>query len=380
MNALLGPAALAALERPTGSAAGLPRGAFTDTAFLDAEFERLFAATWIYAGAASAIPDPGDALPTTVGAAPVMLVRGRDGAVRGFHNICRHRAAIVVPEPCRRRSSLVCPYHGWTYGLDGSLMRTPHIGGMGTHACEGIEPSTLGLKPVRCETWGGLVFANLSGDAPPLADYLRPLIERWGVYDLARFRHAGTIEYTLDCNWKLAIENYLESYHLPWVHPALNSYSRLDDHYMFEAGEVAYGQGTTIYAPNLKCGLAFPELSGLDERARAAAEYPLIFPNLMVGLHRDHLFLINTIPLAPDRTLERFELFFVDDAASDGALAPAREETRERWNSVFLEDVAIVESMQRGRRSPAMDGGRFSAVQDTLVHLFERMVGRRMAA
>ena len=380
MSTILTPDALRALERPTGYAVGLPRQAFTSQAFLDDELARVFAPTWIYAGAASAIPEPGDTLPAMIGNAPVVLVRGRDGAVRAFHNICRHRAALVVTEPGTKRTSLVCPYHGWTYDLDGGLLRTPHIGGTGKHTCEGIDRGNLGLKPVRCNSWGGLLFVNLSGEAPPLADHLRPLADRWSAYDVSRFRYAGSIDYTLACNWKLAVENYLESYHLPWVHPSLNSYSRLDDHYMFEAGTVAYGQVTTVYAPNLACGLTLPSLDGLDAATRARAEYPVIFPSLLVGLQCDHFYVINVVPLAPDRTFERFDLFYVDGVGSDDRLAPARVETRDRWNAVFVEDVGIVESAQRGRGSPAMDGGRFSAHQDALVHLFEKSVARLVAA
>jgi choline monooxygenase len=233
------------------------------------------------------------------------------------------------------------------------------------------------LRPVRIESWAGLLFVNLAGDAPSLASWLKPLTERWGAYDFSQLRHGGARSYELNTNWKHAVENYLESYHLPWVHPGLNSYSRMSDHYCFLAGTDAGGQGTEVYAPGNKDGQALPVMA-LPEDQVKRGEYPVLFPNLLTGVQSDHFFLIEVIPVSPELTRERFEIFFFGDAAMDDSHRAIRKQTIERWNDVFVEDIDVVGRLQQGHASPAATGGRFSPVQDQVVHHFQRWVVERM--
>jgi choline monooxygenase len=381
---LLTRSAIEAVQRPTAQATGLPSIAYTSPEFLKQEQDLLFASGWIYAGRAAELAKPGEGRPVEIAGKPLILLRNRAGEIKAFHNVCSHRNALLARAPFSGRPTITCPYHSWTYDLDGRLIRTPHIGGQDVHQCAGIEPQDLGLRPVRIESWAGLLFVNLTGDAPPLAIWLKPLTDRWSAFDFTQLHHGGGRSYELRTNWKHAVENYLESYHLPWVHPSLNSYSRMSDHYCFIAGPDAGGQGTDVYAPGSKDGQALPAMALPDDQA-SRAEYPVLYPNLLTGVQADHFFLIEVVPVSPEVTRERFEIFFFTEAAMDDSHRAIREQTIERWNDVFVEDIDVVERLQQGHASPAATGGRFSAVQDQVVHHFQcwvldRMLGREALA
>jgi len=376
--------AIEAVQRPIAQAMGLPSIAYTSPQFLKQEQDLLFAPGWIYAGRADELRRPGDGRPVEIAGRPLILLRNRSGEIKAFHNVCSHRNALLSREPFGGRPTITCPYHSWTYDLDGRLIRTPHIGGQDVHQCDGIDRAELGLRPVRIESWAGLLFVNLTGDAPALASWLKPLTDRWQAYDFSLLRHGGGRSYELNTNWKHAVENYLESYHLPWVHPGLNSYSRMSDHYCFLAGHEAGGQGTEVYAPGSKDGYSLPAMT-LPEDQVKRGEYPVLYPNLLTGVQSDHFFLIDVIPVSPTLTRERFDIFFFGDESMDEAHRPIREQTVERWNDVFVEDIDVVERLQQGHASPAATGGRFSPVQDQVVHHFhcwilKRMLGREAHA
>ncbi len=201
---ILGSEALARLEDPVETAAALPNAAYTSAEFLELEYARLFARTWMLAGFSHEIPNPGDVRPTSVAGQPIILVRGRGGEINAFHNVCRHRGSRLVAEPCQGRKTLVCPYHAWTYGLDGRLVNRPHFYGPGAHEVveagdnEGIE---WGLKPIRSALWRDLIFADLSGKAPSLDEHLRPMTERMAGYRLDALRYAGKVSFEIEAYW-----------------------------------------------------------------------------------------------------------------------------------------------------------------------------------
>ena len=366
------------VSRPVETARGLPNPCYTDPAFFRHEQERLFARHWTAVAVGAEIPDPGDVKPVTVAGQPVILVRGRDGAVRGFHNVCSHRGMTLVTEPCRGQQVLRCPYHSWAYALDGTLKATPFVGGPGQNSHPDFGKADKGLKPVRVGLFWDIVFVDLSGAAPALDEWMRPVAERWHYYDAGRMRHGAPEDsvgrFTLQANWKLAMENFCESYHLPWIHPGLNSYSRLEDHYHI-FGPAFAGQGSRKYAPLVSGNGAFPQLEGLPPEAVSGAEYLAVFPNLWLGAQCDHFYVVILEALAPDRVVETMHLYYVgEEAARSAAFAPLREQNKRLWSQVFLEDVGVVEGMQRGRASPAFDGGCFSPVMDTPTLHFHRLV------
>jgi len=378
---------LARVLTDTARANGLPNAVYTDPAWLAAERERIFAPTWSAVAFASDVPEPGDVRPIEFLGLPLILLRDRDGSIRVHHNVCSHRGRQLVDAPCKVQAGLRCPYHAWHYGLDGTLKGTPHIGGMNVHQCEGFDKSAHGLASVPAAVWCDVVFINLSGTAEPFERFIQPVMDRWRAFwgdtGPQQLRPAGTdgcMELEVQANWKLAVENYCESYHLPWVHPALNSYSRLEDHYIVldEDGEHYAGQGTRVYNLAEVAGISLPRLPAWPEARQREAEYLSLYPNLLLGLQADHFFAIMLEPLAAGRTREHVRLLFVGEAAIDDRHSVARESTLQAWRTVFEEDVSMVEGMQRGRASPAYGGGVFSPVQDIPTHHFHQWAARRL--
>ena len=211
---------------------GLPGSAYTSEEMLRLEFERIFARCWTFAGFAHEIPNTGDALPVRVAGQPVLLLRAASGTVDAFHNVCRHRGHPLVREPCQGLERLVCPYHAWTYGLDGKLQRTPHFSGYGERA-DPFVTERFGLRRVRCETWHDWIFVDLGGEAPRLESHLAPIVERITEMDLGRLQVLVKLDLgTVRANWKLLIENFIEPYHVPVVHAVSAGGQPLRDHYM----------------------------------------------------------------------------------------------------------------------------------------------------
>lgn len=363
-------------------ARGLPNLCYTDPDYHRLEAKRLFARDWMCVGVGADIPKRGSARAVEAAGQPILLVRGKDGEIRAFHNVCRHRGAMLVEE---RHSGpvIVCPYHSWSYGLDGALIRTPVVGGPGVHTCPSVDRSALGLMPVRVGMWLDFIFVNLSGDAPPLDQVVAPLAGQWRDYATDRLVHGASWELELQANWKLAIENYLECYHLPSVHPTLNSYSPLDRHALEFFGDRFFGPVTQVYRAELAPELTLPTFPGLPEARWLKGEYPVAFPNLMLGMQRDQFFGIIIDPLAIDRTRERVHLYFVDDGAtrSEGELArieAAKTAMVADWKSVFEEDIDVVQRMQRGRASSQFDGGKLTAVHDRCTKAFMQLVAKSL--
>ena len=179
----------------------------------------------------------------------------------------------------------------------------------------------------------------------------------------------------MNCNWKLAVENYCESYHLPWVHPDLNIYSRLEDHYHIENAGKYSGQGTWVYRQLEGAeGAKFPEFAALSDTWDTAAEYITVYPNVLMGVHRDHTFAIILVPQGPEKTVEKIHLYYAQPA-TDTAL---RARNTDQWKRVFEEDIFVVEGMQRGRHAPYFDGGRFSPAMDGPTHMFHDWVAAQM--
>lgn len=358
------------VRQPVAAARGLPNAHYTDRATFDTECTALLERQWAGLAVASDVPTPGDAVPVEFCGQPLLLIRSRGGAVRVFLNVCRHRGMILVNSPRRIEGAIRCPYHSWCYATDGRLVTTPHVGGPGQNTHDGIDRATLGLIEVRSHIWRDVVFVNLSGTAPAFADANADLIARWAEFDKPLV-HGGTdSRFTLNvqCNWKLAVENYCESYHLPWVHPGLNAISRLEDHYNIEAPGAYSGQGTEVYQRmhNDAGTPAFPDFAGLSPAWDTGAEYIALYPNVLFGTHRDHAFAILLHPEGPGRTREEVHLYY-----PTGDTDPEmRTRNAAQWKTVFNEDIFVVEGMQNGRRARGFDGGKFSPVMDGPTHCF----------
>ena len=358
---------------------GLPNAHYIDPVVHDEEKRALMFAQWAGLAVGADVPEPGDAVPIDFMGMPLLLLRDKDGDVRVYQNICRHRGMILVEEPRKIEGAIRCPYHSWCYSTEGRLVATPHVGGPGQNAHDAVSKSELGLIEVRSHIWRDVVWINVSGDAPAFEDANARLIERWAEFDKPLYHGGPESSFRLDvnCNWKLAVENYCESYHLPWVHPGLNSYSRLEDHYHIQEPGLYSGQGTLVYRQlKTEDGRVFPDFEGLSEKWDTAAEYIAAFPNVLLGVHRDHAFAIILRPEAQNRTSEHIHLFY----SAPDTDADLRARNAEQWKVVFEEDVFVVEGMQRGRAAPGFDGGHFSPAMDGPTHLFHDWVAQRLMA
>jgi choline monooxygenase len=372
---------LASLKFVTELTGGLWADAYTNPDFLELERQTLFTNHWVCVGLASDVANPGDMRPVDVAGMPVVLVRDRQGTLRAFHNICSHRGLELVDKPCNSKGTIRCPYHSWAYGLDGILKSTPHFGGYYKDSYDGFDRSEKGLREIRCEQWLDIVFVNLSGDAPPLDEAMKPVDERWADYDLSLLRRGREAAIECNANWKLAVENFSESYHLAWVHPALNGCSRMEDHFWFDMGDSLVGQGSLKYYSGEVEGRRLPTFPNVETTQRETiAEYITVFPNLMLGVHPDYFLVFMVNPLSVDRTLERMIFYFVGDEAMTEENSALRDIPPDLWIETNDEDIAVIERMQKGRRSPAFDGGCFSPALETTVKQFQNLVFRAINA
>ncbi|RMD46907.1 MAG: aromatic ring-hydroxylating dioxygenase subunit alpha, partial [Alphaproteobacteria bacterium] len=361
-----------------------PNAHYVDPEVHRIEIERLIFDQWAGVAVGADVPEPGDAMPVTFCGVPLLVVRDREGRVRVFQNTCRHRGMILVSEKRNLRGTIVCPYHAWCYNLDGSLRATPHAGGPGRNTDPSLDRATLGLVEFPSALWRDVVFVNISGTAPPFETFIAPLAARWHEHEGKPLFHGGPdsrFGFELKANWKLAIENYCESYHLPWVHPGLNSYSRLEDHYHIEAPGHFSGQGTRVYRQfEGEGGERFPDVPGLGPFWNLGAEYVALFPNVLFAAQRDHGYAILVLPEAVDRTRERVEIYYAFDPAERPDLAEMIRRNTRQWYQVLWEDVFVVEGMQAGRHGPRFDGGKFAPVMDSPTWVFHAWVAGQLLA
>ncbi|MHB1863951.1 MAG: aromatic ring-hydroxylating oxygenase subunit alpha [Gemmatimonadaceae bacterium] len=343
-------------------AATIPARLYNDPVYLELERERVFAHGWQLVARAEQLARSGDYVTAEVGVESIVIVRDGD-ALRGFHNVCLHRAGPVA-QGCGRRQTLQCRYHGWTYSLAGGLLHAPEMEGV-----QNFRPDDMHLMPVAVAAWGPLVFANLDGKAPPFAEVLEDIPHRVAPFHCESMRYVMRKEYELACNWKVYVDNYLEGYHVPVVHPGLHR--ELDyDHYRVEPHRY-YSLQHAPLRPVPPAGgdrRYVPEANQVPQ-----AFYVWIFPNIMLNIYMGQMQTNVVVPLAHDRTRVVFEWF--------AANPPADPSADERWSRLVAfsdeiqdEDIAICETVQRNLRSRVYDRGRYSARRENGVHHFHSLL------
>ena len=376
-------AQLANVLTPVATARGLPNDHYVSDEVFAEERDKLLFDTWAAIGFAKDIPEGGDAMPVDFVGLPLVAVRTRAGDVKVYQNTCRHRGMILVEEKKKVGGVIRCPYHSWCYALTGELVTTPHVGGPGQNTHAEIKRGELGLVAMHTHVWRDIIFVNVSGRAPDFEVYAGDAIKRWAEFEgqaLVPGGEESSFKFDVACNWKLAVENYCESYHLPWIHPGLNSYSRLEDHYHIEEQGRFSGQGTLVYRPMItEDGRRFPDFMGLSDKWDAGAEYITLYPNVLLGVHRDHAYAIILQPIAKDRTVEHVSIYYANNAATGTDWEPMRKRNAEMWYGVFEEDLFVVEGMQKGRHGLYFDGGKFSPAMDGPTHCFHHWVASRMS-
>lgn len=366
---------------PVETARGLSNAHYVDAGVFEEEKQAIWFQNWAGLGFGRDVPEAGDAKPVTFMGVPLVMIRDHDGALRVFQNTCRHRGMILIDSPKKIQGAIRCPYHSWCYALNGDLRSTPHVGGPGLNQHADIHREDLGLIEVRSHVWQDIVFVNISGTAPDFTLAHARLLTRWQDFDVP-LSHGGagsSFQLEVKTNWKLAVENYCESYHLPWVHPGLNSYSRLEDHYNIEEPRQFSGQGTRVYK-QLKGDDAqvLPDLGDKPATWGEKAEYVSLYPNVLLGVHRDHVFAILLQAQDHEHTIERVEIYYAASAVHAG-FDELRARNAALWKSVFEEDIFVVEGMQRGRHGVLFDGGKFSPVMDRPTHCFHHWVATQLS-
>jgi len=363
-------------------ARGLPNEHYTSPTTFELEKRKVLFSNWAGVGFGKDVPNPGDVKPITFLDMPLLLVRSPEGEINVFQNTCRHRGMILVDEPKNLKKVIRCPYHSWCYDLNGNLKTTPHVGGPGQNNHDDICKEELSLFAIDTYVWHDVVFVNIDGHAKPFEETNKELMERWKEFSQPAYHGGETSSFTLEVNtnWKLAVENYCESYHLPWVHPGLNSYSRLEDHYHIEEANLYSGQGTLVYQQlENKDGENFPDFKALSQHWDKGAEYISVYPNVLLGVHRDHLFGIVLEPISNEQTKEHIELYYAEDPMQSTERETLRVENAKLWKSVFEEDIFVVEGMQRGRHGTHFDGGRFSPAMDSPTHNFHHWIATQLS-
>ena len=371
------------VNKPISQAHGLPNECYTSKEYTFIERKKLFEDKWTVIGTASSLQNVGDVKPFDLLGLPLLIVRNKKNKIKVFHNVCSHRGVKLVDKPGNIRNVIRCPYHSWSYTADGELVATPHIGGMNKHQSSKFDKSKSNLKEIKSYVWLDLIIVNISNNQIPFKKYIKPLDERWSKFWISKDRelinHANDFGYfklKAKCNWKFAIENYCESYHLPWVHPGLNEYSKIDDHYHIQGLPNRFaGQGTKNYNPKFKGKEKFPSFPNWPKNKENIAEYVALFPNVMLGIHKDHYYAYWLEPIDHENTLEHMEIYYVGEkAAKSEKFKSLRKQNHKLWEGIQKEDVDIIQRMQIGRNSNAYNGGNFSPDMDNPTHQFHKWV------
>lgn len=361
--------ALARVSGVNGLSSRLPTVAYKNDEFLALEYQRWLSRTWMFVGRAHELPHPGDVAP--IPGHPYFLVRNGEGAINAFHNVCRHRGHRLVDGPCNKRNALICPYHAWTYDLDGKLLATPSFFGYGKPTPEGFDPEQHGLVPVRCAQWHDWLFINVDGNAKPLTDFVAPLAARFPEVDFAALDHYLTIDLgALACNWKVALENTMEPYHVPVAHRETAAGQPLDLHYMVDDGPVM-GCAIDIEGSEYTNQPSANDLDNLNMSAR----FLLLAPNFFLTSYAPDK-MIDTLILPDSRDPTKCWMQNAWYTTSGKALNADEIETwRELEVRVADEDIAIMTAVQHGFESKvADDGGVLSPVYETCIASFYKQL------
>jgi choline monooxygenase len=347
---------------------------YTDPAILDIEKTRIFWCTWQLIGTLShacgevdgvkrTIADPESFFTVDVAGEPVIVVRDKQGVLRAFSNVCRHRAGpIALGSGCK--NVLRCQYHGWTYTLEGHLIGTPDVEGV-----EFFDRTTMGMVPLRVEIWEQFIFVNFDLQAEPLSSYLGKIPEQVRGFKFEGLQVAERRDYVINCNWKVYVDNYLEGYHIPIAHPGL---MREIDYANYRTETYRYYSQQFAPIRAMKAVENAERFYKPGSRLQQAA-YFWVFPNLMLNVYPDNVSTNLIVPISHDKTLTIFEWFFHD--AANSAVQERIQRAVAFSDEVQQEDIALCENVQRGLRSATYDRGRYSVKRENGVHHFHMLLG-----
>ena len=350
---------------PLAEASTIPAPWYVDPRIAELERLSVFGKTWQLVARVDQLHKPGEFVSTLVAGEPIVIVRGNDGILRGFYNVCRHHAAAVVTQPCGQATLLRCPYHGWNYGLDGSLKGMPEFEGV-----KNFDRTQNGLVPARVEVWECFVFVNLDPQAAPLQQFLGGLVQRIAPLGISKLHFFDRKTFNIHCNWKVFVDNYLDGgYHVPHLHKGLNSV--LD-----------YKQ-YTIENEDRYCLQSSPMVSSDEDVATGAtrkgdrAWYFWQYPNLMINCYAGYMDTNYVIPVDADHCSVVFDFYFADVSE---ASREYNKQSVDVGNRVQEEDLGICEDVQRGLKSRAYGAGRLSVRREAGEQLFHRLLAADLKA
>jgi choline monooxygenase len=350
---------------PLEEASTIPAPWYVDPRVAQLERTAVFSKTWQMVGRVDQVERPGQFLTANVAGEPIVVVRANDGALRGFYNVCRHHAAAVVTEPCGQASLLRCPYHGWNYGLDGSLKGTPEFDGV-----KNFDRHENGLMPMRVDTWEKFVFVNLDPEAVRLQDFLGGLVKRMAPLGVSKLHYFDSRVYEIHCNWKVFVDNYLDGgYHVPHLHKGLNSVLDYKEY--------------TIENEDRYCLQSSPMVASSEDAATGAtrkgdrAWYFWQYPNLMINCYEGYMDTNLVLPVDVDHCRVIFDFYFADVSE---AHREYNQESVAVGARVQEEDLGICEAVQRGLKSRAYNAGRLSVRREAGEHLFHRLLAADLQA
>lgn len=375
---------------PVELASTLIPDAYRSDAYFAEEQEQVFANGWVPVAAISEVSEPRQTITRTVAGRSVIITMNHDRELRAYLNVCRHRGSRLVREDCTLKSDKFrCPYHAWAYDLDGACIGTPMFEGsdipedmqaaFDMSDVKAFDKADYSLFDVRVEAWGPLIVVSLDKDVMPLAEWVGDLSERLGGMELEKWTVKATKDYDIAANWKLIAENFMEYYHLPWVHPELMKVSRLQDHYRWQGTGMYTGMTTTpISGDQNSSWLDMPPHAGVSGSDEVSGRFVLFFPNVAVNVLPNHCFLMIMEPIAPGRTFERTLMLVHPETADAPEFESGLHTTMAFWDEVNREDIEIVEDVQRGLSTPEYEGGRMCYRFEEPVHRFQNMVIDRM--
>jgi phenylpropionate dioxygenase-like ring-hydroxylating dioxygenase large terminal subunit len=361
----------------------LPGAAYRDEGIFAAEAEMLLRDSWVSVACGQSVAEQGDLFPVRIAGQSLLVVRAGDGEIRVFYNLCRHRGAPLADLKCRARAGrIVCPYHAWSYGLDGGLVAAPHF----HRDADSDQPSAgeregLGLLPVRTAVWRDIVFVNLSSDAQRFESFIRPLDERLAPWTAAELRPLASDEYEIQANWKLAAENFIDNYHLPIVHSQLGDgfgwilgteEVELSDDIVGLVLPQGYGEGPgQVESP-------LPRFSGLGDDEALRIELFSVFPNTLILVEPDNQQVIVLRPQSPELTHETFANYLVSDASQTEDLAKARDEIYRASIEVNDQDAALLARLQSTRSMDVAGKTQLTQAWDQAIRRFQRRWAREL--
>ena len=341
---------------------GLPAKSYTDEDFWKKECNTVLSNGWLFVGFAHELKKPGDVIPLFIANKPILLVKNNNNEITAFHNVCSHRCLKLVDKKKNVGKIIRCPYHSWSYDLEGKLKAAPHIGGTNQHKPKGFNFLDHGLKSIRIHIWHDWIFINFNGKAKKFTKYAKPLINKFNDVDLSKLKYAATLDFgKINTNWKFLIENFIEPYHVQFVHKSTTN-QPLKDHYTIVDG-ICYGSGVDVKEEDTKNSKALSVTS----------RYLSLFPNFIIGTYfPNQVGVYLNVPISSSITSQK-RIIYTTDGKNMG-----KEEVdmiKNIWWSVHKEDHEMCERLQEGRSSPASDeGGLLSPVWEKGVKAFQKLI------